>query len=309
VLASEEALPRALQYLQKGMDIVGENALFNFGIAYIYFQYENIGTKPDGFYLQKAEEYTRKVFELKTESSHGYLLLGLIQTKRGKLQEAVRHLKKALSIDFNDLDTLFWLSLVYLEVGKSSAAAPLIDRLLQLDPFTPIYQLMPGWLHLMDGRFDMALESCRKGFKMEPGNTGVRFYYALALALNNRISEAYSLIDVMVREVPDDTYSRMGAICKYALQRDKAKVLKSLTQKVTNTARRDEQYSWILAECFSLISEKKRALYWLENSVNRGFINYPFLNEYNPFLENIRGEPRFKKLMKRVKHEWENFEV
>jgi len=27
------------------------------------------------------------------------------------------------------------------------------------------------------------------------------------------------------------------------------------------------------------------------------------------FIENIRGEPRFKKLMERVKHEWENFEV
>ncbi len=26
-------------------------------------------------------------------------------------------------------------------------------------------------------------------------------------------------------------------------------------------------------------------------------------------FENIRGEPRFKKLMERVKHEWENFEA
>ena len=43
--------------------------------------------------------------------------------------------------------------------------------------------------------------------------------------------------------------------------------------------------------------------------VRWGFINYPFLNEYDPFLENIRREERFKKLMKRVKHEWENFEV
>ena len=33
------------------------------------------------------------------------------------------------------------------------------------------------------------------------------------------------------------------------------------------------------------------------------------LAEKDPFLENIRGEPRFKKLMERVKHEWENFEV
>jgi len=34
----------------------------------------------------------------------------------------------------------------------------------------------------------------------------------------------------------------------------------------------------------------------------------PCLNEYAPFLENIRGEPRFLKLMERVKHKWETFE-
>lgn len=48
---------------------------------------------------------------------------------------------------------------------------------------------------------------------------------------------------------------------------------------------------------------------WLEHAVDRGFINYPFLKEIDPFLENIRGEPRFQKLMAHVKHEWENFEV
>jgi non-specific serine/threonine protein kinase len=48
---------------------------------------------------------------------------------------------------------------------------------------------------------------------------------------------------------------------------------------------------------------------WLENAVNRGFINYPLLAEKDLFLANMRGEPRFKKLMKRVKYEWEHFEV
>jgi hypothetical protein len=31
--------------------------------------------------------------------------------------------------------------------------------------------------------------------------------------------------------------------------------------------------------------------------------------EYSPFLANIRGEERFKKLMERAKYEWERFEA
>ncbi|MFC2142164.1 hypothetical protein ACFLR7_04445 [Acidobacteriota bacterium] len=48
---------------------------------------------------------------------------------------------------------------------------------------------------------------------------------------------------------------------------------------------------------------------WIEHAVDIGMINLPFMTKYDPLLENIRGERRFKKLMERVKHEWESFEV
>jgi hypothetical protein len=38
------------------------------------------------------------------------------------------------------------------------------------------------------------------------------------------------------------------------------------------------------------------------------FYRYAFRNNCDPFLANIRGEERFKKLMERVKYEWEHFE-
>jgi disulfide oxidoreductase YuzD len=42
-----------------------------------------------------------------------------------------------------------------------------------------------------------------------------------------------------------------------------------------------------------LLDKRKDTLDWLENAVDRGFINYPFLAEKDPFLQNIRGEERF----------------
>jgi hypothetical protein len=73
--------------------------------------------------------------------------------------------------------------------------------------------------------------------------------------------------------------------------------------------KKDEMFPVWMAESYALIHEKEEALDWLEHGINWGFVNYTFLNNYDRFLDNIRGEPRFKKFMKRVKHEWENFEV
>jgi hypothetical protein len=56
------------------------------------------------------------------------------------------------------------------------------------------------------------------------------------------------------------------------------------------------------------LDARDEALEWLENAINKGFINYPEL-EGDRYLDNLRGEERFKRLMERVKAEWEHFEV
>ena len=51
----------------------------------------------------------------------------------------------------------------------------------------------------------------------------------------------------------------------------------------------------------------EEALDWLEHMVDCGWINYPLLAEQDPLLESIRGVERFKKLMVKVKRDWEAF--
>ena len=83
----------------------------------------------------------------------------------------------------------------------------------------------------------------------------------------------------------------------------------AVSENLKVTAKKDDFFSLIMADCYAMIGEKEEALEWLEHAVNYGWINYPFLKEYDTWLENIHDEERFKKLMKRVKKEWEDFEV
>jgi non-specific serine/threonine protein kinase len=82
-----------------------------------------------------------------------------------------------------------------------------------------------------------------------------------------------------------------------------------MTPDFVKSIQMDLQYSYHFATFYSFLGEEEKSLEFLENAVNRGFINYPLIAEIDPLLENIRGEERFKKLMERVKYEWENFEV
>ena len=73
-------------------------------------------------------------------------------------------------------------------------------------------------------------------------------------------------------------------------------------------ARKVEWWSCWMAECYAFIDEQDLALDWLENAVERGFINYPFLANHSKIFRTLDGNPRFGELLSRVRTAWEQFE-
>jgi non-specific serine/threonine protein kinase len=90
--------------------------------------------------------------------------------------------------------------------------------------------------------------------------------------------------------------------------KNKNKVVQEMTPEFHNTCRRDPEWSYVVSVTLSLADIKKDAMDWLDNAVTKGFFNYPLLQK-DPFLDNIRNEDRFKKLMEQVKYKWEHFQV
>jgi hypothetical protein len=84
-------------------------------------------------------------------------------------------------------------------------------------------------------------------------------------------------------------------------------VLQVMTPDLRAAVWWDDIFSWWTADCFALVDEREAALDFVERAVQFGIINYPFLARHEPFLANIRGEPRFAQLMERVRGEWETW--
>ncbi len=306
-----EGLDRAHNLIQKGIQIIGENELLYAAKGKVYLESVNLLITPDESQLQKVEECANRVFDLNPNSSHGHFLSGAVHYKRGNVQKAIRELKQAFRISPDDPHTLFYLSGLLGFSGKGSAARPYAKRLLEIDPLTPLSQCWWAWVDaLNDGQFESALEALRKTYEIDSENLGIGFFYFITLALNRRFDEAYTIIDQLAKVAPETHLVQVGLFLKYALQGNKRKALQFVTDELITAVKWDEHISWVMADCYSLINDKEDSIDWLKHAaLDRGFINYPFLNEYDPFLENIRGEERFKKLMERVQYEWENFEV
>jgi non-specific serine/threonine protein kinase len=303
---TKEGFDRALQHLYNGLDMIGENALIYAGIGYTYWNYANQSIGQEEC-VDKAEKYARKALELTPDSAEAHLVLGVVYMAfRGDQKRAFYHLTKSLASKSDDPHTLSWTLLAHYIVGKLDAFMPLVERSMQLDPLNPMIRWLPAGIDLGTGRFDRAAQFA---WDQLPSTPGWVFMNALALVYAQRFDNVRNLISKSVRAEWDDVFASLCRFINAAIERKTERMEELMTGDCAKTCHRDPSWSYWVASIFALAEKWENTLTWLTNAIDRGFINYHLLNEFDPFLENIRSEERFQKLMKRVKKEWENFEV
>jgi eukaryotic-like serine/threonine-protein kinase len=306
---SRDALDRALEYLEMGEALVGKNVLLLSAKGQVYWQYVNAGISSDPEYLAKAKICADEAFRLDPKSPHAFRLLGLISVQEGEAQKAVKLLKRAIVADPNDSDTLAWYSAICGLSGKATAAKPIADRILAIDPLTPVYRFVPGLLALMAGEFSEALPSFDEAIRLDPDNAMLLWCRAQVLALSGRNGEAIAQFQAIQKLHPDQFFSNLGNLMQAAISGDSSAAALIATDELKQIASCDPHYSWAMAQCYSLLNDAPAALQWIETAMDRGFINFPMISDLDPLLKNAREAPGFPALLNRIETRWETFEI
>jgi TolB-like protein/DNA-binding SARP family transcriptional activator len=105
----------------------------------------------------KAEEAAQRAIQLDPTLPDGYVSLGSVQIRHGKLLLAEELVSKALALDPNHSDALASYSYLLLGVGRLKEALASSQKLRLLEPFAPefnFYAVFPLWLN---GQTDAAI--------------------------------------------------------------------------------------------------------------------------------------------------------
>jgi len=103
-------------------------------------------------------------------------------------------------------------------------------------------------------------------------------------------------------------WARLAPAMACALRGDRDELLRIMTPELRAAAEWDEIFAWWSGDCFALVNEADAAIDFIERAVEFGFINAPWLWQYEPFLASLRSEPRFGRLMEGVRRAWRAFE-
>jgi TolB-like protein len=297
---SKPALDRAFAYLQSALDMAGDNALLYIGLGHVYAGYAE--STMDEATIGQAEACARKALQLQPDSPEAQTLLASIAMLRGDVKETFKCAGQALASSPNDPDALFFLGTSAFLLGRMDRTRRAAERLLQIEPLWPqshLVMLLVGLNEEGPGG-PTVFKSAESAYRLDASNYLARYWYSVALAAHRRFGEAQAIVDRWLGEAPGHVMAAGLRFLLHALRGSAAEALACLDDQFTTLAWEGYWMPLTIAEGLAIIGEPAESLRWLERAVEKGWLNYPFLSRRDPWLESVRGDPRFETLMARV---------
>jgi serine/threonine protein kinase/tetratricopeptide (TPR) repeat protein len=301
---TKEGLQRARGYLDAAIEIEPENPVLLAALGYNAYNFVNTGLSQDDM-LADALRYAEEALRRDPGSLDAHRLKGVIALSlQGSVRRGIEELQFVLHRSPEDTEAAWWCSLALSFVGRTTEAAELSNRIRKLDPLNSNNRISHAWSVFMGGGFEEALAAIRGEFDRE-ANMFASFSYGQVLIHTGRGEELERLVGKLRAELDSAPLYKLIVAQFHAHKGERAAVEALLDVDLVKTVNRDFQYPWQLAVAWLLLGDRERALPLLSDAVARGFSNYRFLGEHDPYVSRLRGDPRFDALMERARAEVE----
>src|SRR5881398_1618036 len=257
------------------------------------------GASPDESIVPAAAA-AKKALELDDSLAEAHASLGLIATEELELHRGVSELERAVQLNPNYATAHHWLGLALATLRQSDRSVGELKRALELDPLSMIINADLSIIYLYARRYDAAEAQARKTLEIDSRSFVAHYYLGEALQLTGRLKEAIPEFQRAV-ELNNDPYSIAMLVQAYARngQTDEARKLLAYLNEMAKSA---EVPEYALAVAYTSLGEKERAIEALEHGFAGGNKSYLFLLPGDPILDDLRGDPRFEALVRKITH-------
>src|SRR5438067_2029645 len=245
-----------------------------------------------------AEAAAKKALELDDSLAEAHASLGLIATEELEINRGVNELERAIQLNPNYATAHHWLGLALATLRQPDRSVGELKRALELDPLSMIINADLSIIYLYARRYDAAEAQARKTLEIDSRSFVAHYYLGEVMQLTGRLKEAIPEFQKAV-ELNNDPYSIAMLAQAYARngQTDEARKLLAHLNEMANSA---EVPEYALATAYTALGEKERAIEALEQGFAGGNKSYLFLLPGDPFLDDLRGDPRFEALVQKI---------
>jgi serine/threonine protein kinase/Tfp pilus assembly protein PilF len=301
-IQTEEALYKAIAYFEHAIEKEPKYGLAYAGLAYSYSLLPYRSLHPPKDAIPKARAAATKALEVDNTIPEAHASLGLINVLSWNWEGAEREFKQAIEFDPYCAFAHHWYAIYLLCMARFDEAVKEIKLARELDPLSLVINRNVGQVFLFARHYDKAIDALQSTIEMDQNfifshwMLGTAYFqkgmYKEALAefnIEKEIAKGEGMTAMAAETCIGIIYARMG-------NREKAKeVLKDILGRLKSAY---FSPAW-LALLYVALEKYDQAFTSLEKAyeVHDGWLMF---NKVNPFMESIRSDPRYTKLLKKI---------
>jgi eukaryotic-like serine/threonine-protein kinase len=295
---TEEGLKSAIEAFNQAITLDPAYALAYSGLADTYMVSGANGLWHPADTLPKAKAYATAALELDAALAAAHAALGgLHACYEFNWAASERSFQRALELNPGYSTTHFWYAVFYLlSQGRFDKTLAALDC--ALDPLSLIINTTRGYVLLLERRYDQALEQLQKARELEPAFYGSLEYVALLYEQTGQYEAALTAQQQLLTTFANDPAAAQALRAAYTSGGAPGYWRKRL-EIMQAQAQRRYVYAHRFAELYARLGEREQALHWLEKACDERSARIIWIG-VNPIFDELRNEPRFTALLRRM---------
>ena len=296
-----EGLKRGLGFFQQAIEKDPNYALAYTGLADSYNLLGSYGVLRPIEAYPKANAAAAKALQIDDTLPEAHASLAFTMARYDwAWPGAEREFRRAIELNPKYASAHHWYATAYLgPTGKLDEAIGEIKKAQELDPLSLIINTELGRLLYYARQYDESIEQLRKTIEIDPTFWVAHTYLGWSYEQKGKYEEAIAQAQKGIESSGGNPRAVAGLGHAYAIAGEKGEAQKILS-KLQEMSRRDYVSPVSIALIYTALGEKDRAFEWLQKGYESRDEGLVWI-KVDPKFDNIRSDPRFADLTRRVR--------
>jgi tetratricopeptide (TPR) repeat protein len=297
---TQSGIEAGVQYFERAVEADPTYALAYVGLAHAYRMHALSLELPPSEFGPKAKAAALEAVALDSSLAEAHAVLAFnIYWFEWAWDTTERHFARALELDPDSADTLWMYAHLLSNAGHHARALASSAQARTLDPLSGLITAMEGQMLLHAGRTDDAIARLRDAIELEPRSRVAHLFAARAYIEKGLFDAAAAEAEAARLLTPTNTQAVALEVCANA-RRGKHREAQAARARLVQLSRERYVSPYYIATACNGLNEPSDAIAWLERAFEARDPMLVFL-KVEPTWRNLRGEPRFRTLLNRMK--------
>ena len=292
-----EALKTALGYFQQAIDRDPNYAAAYAGLADCYGLFPYYTVLPAIEAIPKAKSAALKALQIDEQLAEAHTSLASAYQIEWEWELSDKSFRRAIELNPNYATAHHWYGLGLCYRGRFEEGFAELKQALTVDPHSLIINATFGYAYIAARRYDLALEHLQKTLSMDQDFYLTHYWIGKAYVLKNQTAKGIEYMKEALR-LSDSPDVLAGLGYTYGISGNIEEAEKTLVEMDKLSSKRFVS-SYHAAMIYAGLGEKEKALELLKLSLEQRSVWLTYI-KVDPFWDNLRSDPRFIELVKKV---------